>query len=106
MAVVLAPTRELAQQIDEVVNQFSYISSACVYGGAPRGPQIYKIQRERPDIIIATPGRLIDYLKEGIFNLHNVSYLVLDEAGKFLIFFFLFLCYLIIIIKLMFVQLT
>jgi len=84
MAVILAPTRELAQQIDEVVNQFSYISSACVYGGAPRGPQIHKIQRERPDIIIATPGRLIDFLKEGIFNLHNVSYLVLDEADRML----------------------
>ena len=84
MVVVLAPTRELAQQIDEVVCQFSYIRSACVYGGAPRGPQISKIQRERPDIIIATPGRLIDYLKEGVFNLYNVSYLVLDEADRML----------------------
>lgn len=86
MVVVLAPTRELAQQIDEVVSQFSYISSACVYGGAPRGPQIGKIQRERPDIIIATPGRLIDFLKDGVFNLHNVSYLVLDEVSFFLIY--------------------
>jgi len=84
MVIVLAPTRELAQQIDEVVNEFSYISSACVYGGAPRGPQINKIMRERPDIIIATPGRLIDYLKEGIINLNNVSYLVLDEADRML----------------------
>jgi len=84
MVVILAPTRELAQQIDEVVNQFSYISSVCVYGGAPRGPQIGKIQRERPDIIIATPGRLIDFLKEGVLNLHNVSYLVLDEADRML----------------------
>ena len=84
MVVVLAPTRELAQQIDEVVCQFSYITSVCVYGGAPRGPQIGKIQRERPDIIIATPGRLIDFLKDGCLNLHNVSYLVLDEADRML----------------------
>lgn len=84
MVVVLAPTRELAQQIDEVVAQFSYISSVCVYGGAPRGPQIMKIQRERPDIVIATPGRLIDFLKDGVLNLHNVSYLVLDEADRML----------------------
>lgn len=82
MVVILAPTRELAQQIDEVVAQFSYISSVCVYGGAPRGPQIQRIQRERPNIIIATPGRLIDYLKEGVINLHNVSYLVLDEVRR------------------------
>lgn len=84
MVLVLAPTRELAQQIDEVVNQFSYITSACVYGGAPRGPQISKIQRDRPDIIIATPGRLIDYLREGVINMSNVSYVVLDEADRML----------------------
>ena len=84
MVVVLAPTRELAQQIDQVVCQFSYISSACVYGGAPRGLQIGKIQRDRPDIIIATPGRLIDFLKDSVLNLHNVSYLVLDEADRML----------------------
>jgi len=84
MVVILAPTRELAQQIDEVVTQFSYIKSVCVYGGAPRGPQIYKIQRERPDIIIATPGRLIDFLRDNVLNLHNVSYLVLDEADRML----------------------
>jgi ATP-dependent RNA helicase DDX5/DBP2 len=84
MVLVLAPTRELAQQIDEVVNQFSYITSACVYGGAPRGPQISKIQRDRPDIIIATPGRLIDYLREGVISMSNVSYVVLDEADRML----------------------
>lgn len=58
MALVLAPTRELAQQIQEVVRQFTCVRSVCVFGGSAKGPQIRDIQRSHPHFIIATPGRL------------------------------------------------
>lgn len=85
MVLVLAPTRELAQQIQEVVEQFrSRFSSVCVFGGASKGPQIRDITRNRPMIIIATPGRLNDFLESNIISLSNISYLVLDEADRML----------------------
>jgi UPI00016E021A related cluster len=85
MALVLAPTRELAQQIQEVVCQFnSRFSAVCLVGGASKGPQIKDINRKRPMLVIATPGRLNDFLESGIITLSNVSYLVLDEADRML----------------------
>ncbi|XP_074605065.1 uncharacterized protein LOC141858265 isoform X2 [Brevipalpus obovatus] len=85
MVLVLAPTRELAQQIQLVVEQFHpRFSSVCVFGGASKGPQIRDITRNRPMIVIATPGRLIDFLESNIISLANVSYLVLDEADRML----------------------
>ena len=85
MALVLAPTRELAQQIQEVVCQFnSRFSAVCLVGGASKGPQIKDINRKKPMIIIATPGRLNDFLESGIVTLANISYLVLDEADRML----------------------
>lgn len=84
MILVLAPTRELAQQIQEVVEQFQCHKSVCVFGGASKGPQIRDIQRNRPMIIVATPGRLLDFLESGILSLSNISYLVLDEADRML----------------------
>lgn len=84
MSLVLAPTRELAQQIQECVREFKVIQSVCVFGGASKGPQIREIQRNRPLMVIATPGRLIDFLESGIISLANISYLVLDEADRML----------------------
>lgn len=85
MVLVLAPTRELAQQIQEVVQKFRpRFSSVCVFGGASKGPQIRDITRNRPMIIIATPGRLNDFLESNILSLSNISYLVLDEADRML----------------------
>ncbi|KAL3686205.1 hypothetical protein R1sor_004227 [Riccia sorocarpa] len=84
--LVLAPTRELANQIREEAVKFgrsSRIMTTCVSGGAPKGPQLRDIQRG-VDIIVATPGRLNDLLEMGAVNLQQVSYLVLDEADRML----------------------
>eukprot|EP01090_Pellita_catalonica_P018829 TRINITY_DN6202_c0_g1_i1.p1 TRINITY_DN6202_c0_g1~~TRINITY_DN6202_c0_g1_i1.p1 ORF type:complete len:654 (-),score=71.54 TRINITY_DN6202_c0_g1_i1:852-2786(-) len=84
--LVLAPTRELACQIQKVCSQFgssSRLTNTCVYGGASRGPQIRDL-RNGVEIVIATPGRLIDFLESRTTNLLRVTYLVLDEADRML----------------------
>lgn len=86
VALVLAPTRELAMQIQTECEKFgssSRIRSTCVYGGVPRGPQIRTLSRG-VEICIATPGRLIDMLECNATNLKRVTYLVLDEADRML----------------------
>ena len=86
IVLVLAPTRELALQIQTECSKFgtsSKIRSTCVYGGVSRGPQIRELQRG-VEIVIATPGRLIDMLESGKTNLRRVTYLVLDEADRML----------------------
>ncbi|XP_072319926.1 probable ATP-dependent RNA helicase DDX17 [Eucyclogobius newberryi] len=86
ICLVLAPTRELAQQVQQVVYDYgksSRIKSTCVYGGAPKGPQIRDLERG-VEICIATPGRLIDFLESGKTNLRRCTYLVLDEADRML----------------------
>ena len=85
-ALILAPTRELAQQIQEVAAQFgdsSRIKTTCIFGGAPKGPQCRDLERG-VEICIATPGRLIDMLETLKTNLRRVTYLVLDEADRML----------------------
>ncbi|XP_061386445.1 ATP-dependent RNA helicase p62 isoform X2 [Musca vetustissima] len=86
IALVLAPTRELAQQIQQVATEFgssSYVRNTCVFGGAPKGGQMRDLQRGC-EIVIATPGRLIDFLAAGATNLRRCTYLVLDEADRML----------------------
>ncbi|CAG9813506.1 unnamed protein product [Phaedon cochleariae] len=86
IALVLAPTRELAQQIQQVANDFgstTYVRNTCVFGGAPKGPQARDLERG-VEIVIATPGRLIDFLSKGTTNLERCTYLVLDEADRML----------------------
>ncbi|CAE7351491.1 unnamed protein product, partial [Symbiodinium sp. KB8] len=86
IVLVLAPTRELAVQIQEESNRFgksSQIKNTCCYGGVPRAPQ-QKDLRDGVEIVIATPGRLIDFLGSGDTNLKRVTYLVLDEADRML----------------------
>jgi ATP-dependent RNA helicase DDX5/DBP2 len=86
IVLVLAPTRELAVQIQQESVKFgtsSKIKSTCIYGGAPKGPQIRDLQRG-VEIVIATPGRLIDMLEARHTNLRRVTYLVLDEADRML----------------------
>lgn len=83
-ALILIPTRELAQQVDEVCRWFTQsgrVRSEVVIGGASMGKQIAGLKRQ-PAIIIATPGRLLDHLKQGTVKLRDVSYLVLDEADR------------------------
>lgn len=82
--LIVVPTRELALQIDEVVRIFysvTHVNSIIIIGGAPIGRQISQIRR-RPQIIIATPGRLIDHLERKTIFLGNINYLVLDEADR------------------------
>ncbi|GLG93843.1 ATP-dependent RNA helicase bel [Gryllus bimaculatus] len=86
IALVLAPTRELAQQIQQVAADFgatSQVRNTCVFGGAPKGPQARDLERG-VEIVIATPGRLIDFLERGTTNLRRCTYLVLDEADRML----------------------
>nr|KJB11525.1 hypothetical protein B456_001G263500 [Gossypium raimondii] len=84
--LVLSPTRELATQIQDEAQKFggsSRITCTCLYGGAPKGPQLREIERG-VDIVVATPGRLNDILEMRRVSLQQVSYLVLDEADRML----------------------
>ncbi|CAN1321995.1 DEAD-box ATP-dependent RNA helicase 46 [Linum perenne] len=84
--LVLSPTRELATQIQDEAVKFgksSRISCTCLYGGAPKGPQLGQLDRGT-DIVVATPGRLNDILEMRRVNLGQISYLVLDEADRML----------------------
>ena len=86
IVLVLAPTRELAVQIKEECDKFgssSDIKNTVVYGGVPKSRQIRDL-RSGIEIVIATPGRLIDHLEQGNTNLKRVTYLVLDEADRML----------------------
>ena len=85
IALVLAPTRELAIQIQEQTSKFgrtSRISNTCIYGGVPKGPQQQALSKG-VEIVIATPGRLLDHLEVGATNMRRVTYLVLDEADRY-----------------------
>uniref|UniRef100_A0A251T8V8 RNA helicase n=1 Tax=Helianthus annuus TaxID=4232 RepID=A0A251T8V8_HELAN len=84
--VVLAPTRELATQIqNEAIKfgQFVRISCTCLYGGAPNGPQLKDLERGA-HIVVASPGRLSDILEMKKLDLRHVSLLVIDEADRML----------------------
>lgn len=86
LALVMAPTRELALQIAAVLEDAGSkcgISSVCVYGGVPKPPQVAAL-RSGVDIVVGTPGRLEDLLQDGACKLQNVTYLVLDEADRML----------------------
>lgn len=88
-ALILTPTRELAQQIDQQAEGLSYftaIGSVAVFGGGDG--HVYEQQRKaiqnNVNIIVATPGRLIAHLTSGVLKLQDVRYLVLDEADRML----------------------
>jgi len=85
--LILAPTRELVQQIEkdalELV-KYQPIKVVAVFGGMDYKKQIYKIKGHYIDIMVATPGRLIDFMNQKIVHLNNVEILVLDEADRML----------------------
>lgn len=88
-AIIMVPTRELAQQIDQQVAGFAYflpVSSVAVYGGSDGivWEQQKKGLQAGVDIVIATPGRLLSYLKLGLIDLSRVEYFILDEADRML----------------------
>ena len=85
-AIVLTPTRELAIQILENFKKYSRymrLRTVCFYGGAKQGPQVRAYERGC-DILVATPGRLIDYMNQGIVSLKDIEVLILDEADRML----------------------
>src|SRR5690606_21832241 len=85
-ALVVSPTRELAIQIEEnfsTYNKFTNIRSTVVFGGASIEPQI-DVLKKGVDILIATPGRLLDLHKQDYINLEHIETLVLDEADLML----------------------
>jgi ATP-dependent RNA helicase DDX5/DBP2 len=85
LMLVLAPTRELGQQIDQEFRKVlpSELRAACIYGGAPKWDQKKELQWG-VHALVATPGRLIDFIESGVTNLRRVTYLVLDEADRML----------------------
>jgi len=85
-ALVLTPTRELAAQVQENIRDLGQhlpLKSAVVFGGVNINPQITKLKRG-VDILVATPGRLIDLMQRQCVNLGRLEYLVLDEADRML----------------------
>ena len=85
-ALVLAPTRELAAQILDDFNTFAVhtpVTGAAVYGGVSMGPQEHAF-RSGVDVVIATPGRLMDHMRSSYARLNHIEYLVLDEADRML----------------------
>jgi len=85
-ALILTPTRELAAQIDEHLRELAVhtpLSGAAVYGGVGMGPQEHAF-RSGVDVIVATPGRLLDHFQYGYAKLEGLEVLVLDEADRML----------------------
>ena len=83
-ALIIAPTRELAEQIHEAIDQlgrYTRLKSVSIYGGVNQNPQIRKL-REGAAIAVACPGRLIDLIEQGAVSLSQVEVLVLDEADR------------------------
>ncbi|KAL9054801.1 MAG: hypothetical protein Q9162_003924 [Coniocarpon cinnabarinum] len=84
--LILAPTRELVSQIFDEARKFSYrswVRPCVVYGGADIGSQLRSIERGC-DLLVATPGRLVDLIERGRISLASIKYLVLDEADRML----------------------
>ncbi|WP_018605481.1 DEAD/DEAH box helicase [Uliginosibacterium gangwonense] len=85
-ALILAPTRELAVQVQESVQTYSKylpLRSTCIYGGVDMNSQIAELRRGI-EIVVATPGRLLDHVQQKTIQLGNVEFLILDEADRML----------------------
>jgi len=85
-ALILSPTRELAAQIDERFDAYSKnmdIRHRVIFGGVKQNPQVRDLNKGL-DILVATPGRLLDLIGQGFIDLSNVEFFVLDEADRML----------------------
>lgn len=83
----MAPTRELVVQIEQQCQKFAgpcKIKSLAIYGGVPKDGQRRRLENG-VEILIATPGRLLDFMEMGVIKLNKVTYLVLDEADRMLV---------------------
>jgi len=86
-AIVLAPTRELAMQVEEEIKKlgkYTGLKTACIYGGTGYEGQINTLRSKKPHVVVGTPGRMIDLLKKKILKLDQTSLCVLDEADEML----------------------
>ncbi len=86
-AIVLAPTRELANQINEEIQKlsaFEPIRSMSVYGGTSVGLQIKDFKSKKPQIVAGTPGRVMDLIERGVLKFDNCKFVILDEADEML----------------------
>lgn len=86
-ALILAPTRELANQVYEEIKKlgkFLPLKATTVYGGVPYVKQINEITRDNPQIIVGTPGRIIDLINRKVLNLSQCHQLIIDEADEML----------------------
>ena len=85
-ALILTPTRELALQIDECIQDYSTytgVSHCVIFGGVKQNTQVSAL-KNGVDILTATPGRLLDLMNQGFVNLNDISFFVLDEADRML----------------------
>ena len=85
-ALILSPTRELAAQIDErfsVYSKYIDMRHKVIFGGVSQKPQVQSL-RKGIDVLVATPGRLLDLMQQGHIHLNNVEFFVLDEADRML----------------------
>ncbi len=86
-ALILTPTRELANQINDEIKKFSTyekIKTIPVYGGVSLEGQVRGLRRDRPQIVVGTPGRVLDLIERGVLILDNAKFAVLDEADEML----------------------
>lgn len=84
--LIVTPTRELAIQIDESLStygKYTQIKNTVIFGGVSQGPQTDKLARG-VDVLVATPGRLLDLMDQGFITLEHIKYFVLDEADRML----------------------
>ncbi len=85
-ALILAPTRELAQQVEQEIKKlakFTNVKSTCVYGGASYEKQMREL-KAGPQIVVGTPGRVKDFVKRGMLKLNTAKFCILDEADEML----------------------
>lgn len=86
-ALILAPTRELAQQIEkeaELIGKYTGFRTIAIYGGAQYKKQQGRLEKEPIDLVVATPGRLLDFKSRSHLHLNHVEILVIDEADRML----------------------
>lgn len=86
-ALVLAPTRELAIQVEKEIKKLgshTNIKTACIYGGASYTNQIADINKKKPQIVVGTPGRILDFINKKLLRLDATKFCVLDEADEML----------------------
>lgn len=86
-ALILTPTRELANQINDEIKKFSTyekIKTIPVYGGVSLEGQVRGLRRDRPQIVVGTPGRVLDLIERGVLILEHAKFAVLDEADEML----------------------